>query len=240
MPWQWHRSVRVLKTWPSVGLVAVRKPPHVLCMPSRNAVKDGKVKSILPEHPYDHNGEHFTSPDGTSKMWLLHRLDLGTSGVLLLTTQSETSQRIKLLFKNRKVQKVYRAVVFGSQSDTALVQGQEWRDYLDQKGEIKMAVTVLAQAVPWGDKLHLLTLHPKTGFQHQLRKQCSLRQLPIVCDDKYGNFKLNRSKGFQGKRLLLHSESISFQLQGVDYEAHAPIEDEEHFLPANTVPIPFN
>lgn len=228
MPWQWHRSVRVLKTWDAIGLVAVRKPQNVLCIPT--VARYGKVKSILPDVAYDHDGEHFTALDG-SRLWLLHRLDLGTSGVLLLTTQSVTAKKIKMLFKNRQVTKTYKAVVFSQPHNPALAAGQEWRDYLDQKGEIKLASTVLESAVPVEDNLHLLTLQPKTGFQHQLRKQCSLRQLPIVDDDRHGDFARNRAKNFSGKRLLLHSEKVSFTLQGTCYEAISPLEAEVNFLP---------
>ncbi|HLP07470.1 MAG TPA: RNA pseudouridine synthase, partial [Opitutaceae bacterium] len=55
--------------------------------------------------------------------------------------------------------------------------------------------------------LALLELKPRTGRTHQLRVQCARRQLPIVGDQTYGDFRRNRefAKLARTKRLFLHS-----------------------------------
>ena len=63
----------------------------------------------------------------------------------------------------------------------------------------------------------LIRLEPRTGRSHQLRVQCAKRHLPIVGDQTYGDFALNRefAKATKSKRLFLHSSETSF-----NYEFH--------------------
>ena len=241
MKFPFHKSVKLLERW-SNGLIAIRKPANVLCHP--HPTTKSKYPSILIDTPYDQIGEHFVheQEDGVrTSLWLLHRLDLGTSGVLLLCTQPTIAAKVKTLFRHRLVTKVYKALCFcreGERQPKELPQSEVWRDLLLQKGpkgeqRTHTAETLFLSSTPVGERMRLLSLQPKTGFQHQLRVQCSLRHLHIVGDDKYGAFHLNKLKGFgtlTGKRLMLHSESISFQLYGQNYHAHAPLEDEK-FLP---------
>jgi 23S rRNA-/tRNA-specific pseudouridylate synthase len=78
----------------------------------------------------------------------------------------------------------------------------------------------------------LVKLEPRTGRSHQLRVQCAKRQLPIIGDQTYGNFALNRefAKLHQTKRLFLHSleTSFTYEFAGKNhaFKATAPLPRE--------------
>ena len=85
----------------------------------------------------------------------------------------------------------------------------------------------------------LVKLYPKTGRTHQLRVQCAKRNLPIVGDNTYGDFQLNREirKSTGYKRLFLHASHIRIPLNDVGrrvyFEANLPIPTEFHKLLIN-------
>jgi 23S rRNA-/tRNA-specific pseudouridylate synthase len=74
----------------------------------------------------------------------------------------------------------------------------------------------------------LLRLQPHTGRSHQLRVQCARRGLPIVGDQTYGDFRLNRefARHTGWKRLFLHSAETAFRYErrgrSFTFSARAP------------------
>jgi 23S rRNA-/tRNA-specific pseudouridylate synthase len=78
----------------------------------------------------------------------------------------------------------------------------------------------------------LVKLEPRTGRSHQLRVQCAKRGLPIVGDQTYGDFGLNRAfaKATGQKRLFLHSLETSFSYEFAgrthSFKAMAPLPRE--------------
>ena len=221
------------------GVAALAKPAGVLSHP--NGPKD-EPRALL-TCPYDSAQECFVwrNPDGGERrLWLLNRLDSATSGVILAAASDAVARTIKEQFARRQVRKVYQALVFGAPR----AQKEIWRDRLavaKRGGTIRTAVagripaeahvTVLRrQAGP--PPLALVQLDPKTGRSHQLRVQCAQRGLPIVGDQTYGDFRLNRefAKAAGSKRLFLHSlaTSFSYELAGRSYsfEATAPLPPE--------------
>ena len=142
------------------------------------------------------------------KLWLVHRIDSGTSGVLLVSDNELVAHAVKREFAKRSVRKEYRAIVFGKPS---LSKGL-WCDVVSAQ---KKAVTrfELLTTVTTFPVRSLLALYPSTGFNHQLRIQCSIHDLPIVGDTLYGNFVLNREMA------QLHSSAKNYMFlhaRGVD------------------------
>ena len=78
----------------------------------------------------------------------------------------------------------------------------------------------------------LIRLEPRTGRSHQLRVQCAKRHLPIIGDQTYGDFALNRefAKAVKSKRLFLHSLETSFNYEfagkSFPFKASAPLPAE--------------
>jgi 23S rRNA-/tRNA-specific pseudouridylate synthase len=232
------REVRLIKRDEN-GLAALAKPAGVLSHPNT----PGDQPRALLTCAYDHDRECFawrTADGAEARFWLLNRLDSATSGVILGTADETVARAIKDHFARRQVAKVYQALVFG----IPRVPKEVWRDRLaiDKRGgSIRTGPSgnIPAEALfsvlrrhPGSPPLALVQLDPKTGRSHQLRVQCARRGLPIVGDQTYGDFRLNRAfaKATGCKRLFLHSMTtrFSYALAGrvFDFHATAPLPEE--------------
>lgn len=204
------------------GVGALDKPAGVLSHP--NEAKDA-ARSLLTCR-YDHEAECFvwTTAGGESRLWLLNRLDGATSGVILVAADATVARAIKQQFAKKQIRKVYQALVFGKPAERS----QHWQDRLAvQKTGGKVRTSATRGHVPANTQMQflksaqgafstsLLQLEPHTGRSHQLRVQCAKRRLPIVGDQTYGDFALNRAFATATglKRLFLHSLETGF-----DYE----------------------
>jgi len=214
------------------GLVALGKPAGVLSHPNEDG---GESRSLLRAR-YDMKGEYFEwqrpvaegtgapseeTPAPVFRLWLLNRLDSATSGVILAATSEALASAIRTQFRQKRVRKVYHALVFGKPR----LPSELWRDRLSVRrtgghvrtgagGGIPAESRVSAVRTGRGHaRVSLLKLEPLTGRSHQLRVQCARRGLPIVGDQTYGDFARNRefSRLSGHKRLFLHSLETSFE-----------------------------
>jgi 23S rRNA-/tRNA-specific pseudouridylate synthase len=220
-------------------VAAFAKPAGVLSHP--NTPHD-EARALLTCR-YDPQRECFVwrgAEGAASRLWLLNRLDSGTSGVILAAGDENLARTVKAQFARRKVQKVYQAIVFG----VPRAQREVWRDRFaveKRDGIIRTGYegNIPAEAhfsvlrrKPGLVPLALVQLDPKTGRSHQLRVQCARRGLPIVGDQTYGDFRLNREFARRTglKRLFLHSleTSISYELAGrsFPFSASTPLPAE--------------
>lgn len=153
---------------------------------------------------------------------IVHRLDRDTSGVLVVARTQEAFEYLKDQFKNRKVQKIYRAFVRGKFKELEGVINKpigrsssdfrKWSAEPGAKGELRESVTVY-KVLKQNDHFAYLELKPKTGRTHQLRVHLKAISHPILQDKLYGFKKvtaLEDNLGFE--RLALHALSISLEL----------------------------
>lgn len=215
------RGVALLASDPN-GVAALSKPAGVLSHP--NEAKD-QSRSLLTTH-YDAAAEAFQwkdAPNGEARrVWLLNRLDSGTSGVLLVAREESLAREIRAGFREKHVNKVYQALVFGKPPKPSDV----WKDLLavqKKGGQIRTSasaghvpaesrMTVIRAHGVGAGALALIQLEPRTGRSHQLRVQCAKRHLPIVGDATYGDFRRNRefARLTGEKRMFLHSFETRF------------------------------
>ena len=161
---------------------------------------------------------------------LVHRLDRETSGILLVAKKRSALINLQDQFRERETGKTYLALVQGVWPANKKVIDLPLHKYLQADGERRVRVTT--QDDPKGMRsitlvkvrklleprplqglptMSLLEVTIKTGRTHQIRVHLSSQGHPIVGDDKYGDFDLNRRVQKQGlKRMFLHAWRLQF------------------------------
>tara|TARA_Y100001968_G_scaffold62260_1_gene53037 strand:+ start:274 stop:1026 length:753 start_codon:yes stop_codon:yes gene_type:complete len=229
------RNVHVIDHHPS-GLLALHKPEGILSHPNRTS---DRSKCLL-EAEYDLDRQIYLWKDngGERQIHLLHRLDSPTSGIILLSCDSQLAEQVRTIFSERRVSKTYHALA----QENGPGRNQTWKDKLEvtrQDGKLRVkcsprgreAITkVHFERQRVGRKgLSLLRLEPTTGITHQLRVQAARNGFPIVGDRTYGDFALNRRIGRDKKarRLFLHASQIALKLhwngQQVTFQAESAL-----------------
>ncbi|MFA6324689.1 MAG: RluA family pseudouridine synthase [Candidatus Paceibacterota bacterium] len=168
---------------------------------------------------------------------IVHRLDKGTSGVLVLVKNQKAHQFLKNQFQNKEVRKVYNAIVSGFvKNERGIINkpiGRSPSDFRRRlagrgaRGELREAVTeyrVLKHFNVLSNKFTFLEVRPKTGRTHQIRVHMKFLNHPVACDSLYD------LKGFCPKqivRLALHAKSIEFKnLKGETIKVESPLPKE--------------
>ncbi len=131
-------------------------------------------------------------------VFLIHRLDRKTSGVLLFALSKEIARLLTEQFVDRSVSKRYLAIVRGYFPESVKVD----YDLTNDRGKVQNAVTEFERLrtseldIPLGkhdtSRYSLIEATPFTGRQHQIRKHCSHLRHPIIGDRPYGCSKQNR------------------------------------------------
>ena len=217
-----EKSCSIIKQHPD-GLLAIEKAPGILTHPNP---KESNSRSIL-KCPFDYENECYVlgKEKGTGQnLFLVHRIDSATSGVLIASTCPQLAIQLKKAFAKRLVEKTYFAIV--NYHGTPI--RSPWKDCLQKtlvRGKIRVIssnsgvtattlVKIQQKTQNQYGGLALLKLMPQTGRTHQLRVQCSKRRLPILGDRTYGQFNLNRkiTKLSKINRLFLHSAKLKVEL----------------------------
>jgi 23S rRNA pseudouridine955/2504/2580 synthase len=163
---------------------------------------------------------------------LVHRLDRDTSGILLIAKRRSALVNLQAQFKARETGKTYLALVKGAWPTNLKVIDLPLHKYLVNGGEedgerrVKVvakddpngmrSITLVKVAklitLPTGDQASLLEVTIKTGRTHQIRVHLAHHGHPILGDDKYGDFELNKALGKAGmKRMYLHAWRLGFE-----------------------------
>jgi 23S rRNA pseudouridine955/2504/2580 synthase len=146
---------------------------------------------------------------------LAHRLDRDTSGLLILCKKRTALVELHRMLRDGEVHKIYLAVVKGVLGKNSLELRESLHKYVTASGERRVAVQAEGRsAVTKVKKLRassrfsLLEVELLTGRTHQIRVHLAHAGHPIVGDDKYGDFALNRELR---QRLLLHAGKLAFR-----------------------------
>ncbi len=171
---------------------------------------------------------------------LVHRLDVGTTGVVLLAKSDAAHRALSRALQQRTAQKTYRALVYGhpvparGRIDLALARdpkdGRKMRVEKDGKPSVTAYETLKRYR-----SLADLRLSPETGRTHQIRVHLSAKGHPIAGDDFYGGATRWRGVRERGAREalqrlarpLLHAERIVIEELGIDASAPLPGDFEE-------------
>lgn len=172
---------------------------------------------------------------------LAHRLDRETSGVLLIGKKRSALVVLHDMMRENKMRKRYTILVKGRWPDQKRrvvlplvkreIENGEKRVSVEEGGQRSETIFYLKENL--GD-FTLLEAELVTGRTHQLRVQLVHLGYPIVGDDKYGDFALNKALQKRGlKRMFLHSTetTLNHPLTGEALQLHAPLPPElQRFL----------
>lgn len=200
-------------------LVIVNKPSGLLSV-ATHFEKEETLFSLLKAHYHPR------------KVFVVHRLDQDTSGVMVFALNPKALEGLKDLFKKHAIEREYTALVEGQITSSS----GTWRSfqYEDSQYHVhetkdeaigKLAVTHY-QTLAATRRASWLKLQLKTGRKNQIRVHCASAGFPIVGDKKYG------AQSNPLKRLCLHAHLLVFQhpISKKQLRFEAPVPEEFYRL----------
>ena len=179
-------------------IIIINKPNELLSVPGKK-INDSVYSRILKNHPT------ITGPV------IVHRLDMSTSGLMLIAKNKEVYKNLQQQFINRTIKKRYVAILDGIVKEQKGVIKLPLRVDVNDRPKQLVCVEHGRSAVTYWELIATkenstrVYLYPVTGRTHQLRVHCAHNHglnTPIAGDDLYG---------IKKDRLYLHAESITFQ-----------------------------
>lgn len=203
------------------SLIVLNKAQGVIVHPSPTSKKVTLVHHLL--YHLKNNPKFLeTSP---TRPGIVHRLDRGTSGVLIIAKNRKVHEELSRQFKAREVKKNYEAIVWGVMKEAGTFRSVIGRDIKNRK-KMSSKTTKGRDAVTKWEKISdngiftHVDLFPHTGRTHQLRVHLSEGKHSVVGDDLYGVAGAKRrttdlSNDWQEAlndvtQTLLHAKSLEF------------------------------
>jgi 23S rRNA pseudouridine955/2504/2580 synthase len=187
-------------------LLAVNKPAG-LAVHGGSGIAHGAIERLRAGRPH------------AKFLELVHRLDRETSGVLVLAKKRSALTAMHEDLRSRSMDKRYIAAVAGRVRDEKRRVKVALRKYSTGEGERRVAVDegegqeaeTVFRRLARSEEFTLLEAELLTGRTHQIRVHLAHIGHPILGDEKYGDFVLNRALKKRGlKRMFLHAAEITF------------------------------
>lgn len=202
------------------ALIAIDKPSGI-AVHGGSGVAHGVIESLRSMRPQARFLE------------LVHRLDRDTSGVLLVAKKRSALTALHEMMRTRAIDKRYLVGVggrFRNETQRVRLALQERRTAAGEKRvhvseEGQQAETVFRRLVR-GERFSLLEAQLLTGRTHQIRVHLAHLRHPVLGDDKYGDYELNKELRRMGlKRMFLHATALAFghPLTGEPLELRSPL-----------------
>lgn len=186
-------SVVLAVVYEDDDMIVIDKPGNMVVHPARGNWSGTLVHGLLAREGF--RAEELSNDDdaGHVRPGIVHRLDKGTSGLLVVAKNAETREALKELFSTRTIEREYVAITVGSPGSGTIdtPYGRHPRDRLrfTSKGRIaggKRAITHVTELEPLGAAT-LVACRLETGRTHQIRVHLAeQRAAPILGDPLYG------------------------------------------------------
>src|SRR5262245_10886614 len=200
------------------AILVVDKPAGV-AVHGGSGVSFGVIESLRAARPQ------------TKLLELAHRLDRDTSGLLIICKKRTALVELHRMLRDGEVEKVYMAIVKGVPEQDSFEIREALHKHVTASGERRVSVREDGKAALTRVKVvkrgeySLLEVRLLTGRTHQSRVHLAHTGHPIIGDEKYGDFALNKRLK---KRLLLHAAKLSFRhpLSGERLKLEAPLPED--------------
>jgi 23S rRNA pseudouridine1911/1915/1917 synthase len=167
-------------------LVVIDKPAGMVVHPAAGHDSGTLVNALL------HHVSDLSGIGGEKRPGIVHRLDRGTSGLMVVAKHDASHEELSRQFQDREVEKEYIALVWGTVHAGRRIDEPIGRDPNDRKKmsararRSREAVTRIVRAEPFGRVLTLAHVAIQTGRTHQIRVHLSAIGHPVVGDSLYG------------------------------------------------------
>jgi len=221
-------------------IIVINKPAGMVTHPGAG-VRSGTLANALVYH-FEQQDLKLPRRGGASRPGIVHRLDVGTSGLIVVAKTDRAHLHLAEQFQSRTVHKIYSALVYGTVKDNeGKIEAPIGRD---PHSRVKMAIRPagigrealsLFQVVERFDEFTLLNVEIKTGRTHQIRVHLAHIKHPIVADPTYDTGRANSVKSPKLRaaiskldRPFLHAARLSFThpATGERVEFSAPLPDD--------------
>ncbi len=222
------RSLQLPVVFEDDALIVIDKPSGI-AVHGGSGISFGVIESLRAERPK------------AKFLELAHRLDRDTSGLLLVGKKRSALVELHRMLREGEIRKDYAAIVKGRWKGGARKVDVPLHKFVTAAGERRVSVRedgsrAITQFKPVaiGDAASEVEARLLTGRTHQIRVHAAHIGHPILGDDKYGDFDLNRELSKRGvKRLFLHARKLSLHhpVNGEALEFEAPMpSDMQRFL----------
>jgi 23S rRNA pseudouridine1911/1915/1917 synthase len=217
-------------------LLVVNKPAGLIVHSDGRTEEPSLAEWIREHYPVCADvGEPWVSPQGASVAMngIVHRLDRTTSGVMLVAKTNAAYTRLKQAFKDRVIEKTYRALVYGHPAEDKGVivaeiirtkdSPRRWAARPCEPNDPRAALTdwcVLKRFTSEGEPVSYIEARPRTGRTHQIRVHFASIGNPIIADHLYAP---DRKPLLNFTRPALHAYEITVLIDGVPTSFIAPL-----------------
>ena len=145
----------------------------------------------------------------------VHRLDINTSGLIILAKNENVKQEFINIFKNNSIHKSYTAICYGNfpaNSQTLISYAKKMNGttkIYSQKQPNTVQIKTSYKILSSHDNLSLVSIQLFTGFTHQIRAHLSSIGCFVLGDDKYGKKEINNQYKIHKQQLCATSLSFS-------------------------------
>lgn len=192
-------------------LIVISKPPGLVVHPSCGHLSGTLVHGLL------FHCDNLSGIGGVERPGIVHRLDMDTSGVMIIAKNDNSHHSLVTQFKEREVEKIYRAIINGVPAQPSarikLPIGRHRTNRLKMainEKQGKMAITNYQVLERFTDNMSYIEVKLETGRTHQIRVHMASVGCPVVGDNLYGRNNRELYSRIGVSRQCLHSYSLSF------------------------------
>ncbi len=166
-------------------LVVVDKPPGMVVHPAAGHMSGTLVNALL------HHVRDLSGVGGEQRPGIVHRLDRGTSGVMVVAKHDRAHEELARQFRDREVEKEYVALVWGlvragRRIDLPIGRDPHDRHKMSARARRARAAVTRVTSAEWLRGVSLVRVAIATGRTHQIRVHLSAIGHPVVGDATYG------------------------------------------------------